>query len=63
MNLRAWLRRTGWPYYPCEQCVGQEPWQGCYCAYHDAYAPCSPDMPRKAALARWLWRKLYGQRA
>jgi hypothetical protein len=33
------LKRLAWPYYACEQCVGQDPWQGCYCAYYDCVRP------------------------
>lgn len=33
-RVRSWL----YPSYECELCVGQEPWQGCYCAHHGAVA-------------------------
>lgn len=38
----SWMRKVydlAYPPYDCEQCVGQEPWQGCYCSYHGAVAP------------------------
>jgi hypothetical protein len=59
--MKNWLRKIGWPYYECECCVGQEWWQGCYCAYHDAYMPCWPHVPRHARVARWLYTKLFSK--
>jgi hypothetical protein len=37
--LADWIVRLAFPSYECEQCVGQEPWRGCYCAYYGASAP------------------------
>jgi hypothetical protein len=39
IRLRWRLRRLTWPVYDCEQCVGQDVWQGCYCDYHGGVAP------------------------
>ena len=39
MAFRRALEAAAWPSYECEQCVGQEPSQGCYCAYHEGIAP------------------------
>lgn len=38
-------RELAYPYYPCQLCVGQEEWRGCYCSYHGAYAPGSGAAP------------------
>lgn len=37
--FQGWLRRKLYPSYECEQCVGQDAWQGCYCAYYGAPGP------------------------
>ena len=37
--LRRWIRKKLYPSFDCELCVGQEYWQGCYCAYYGATAP------------------------
>lgn len=34
------LKRLAWPYYACEQCVGQDRYTGCYCSYHGCVHPC-----------------------
>jgi hypothetical protein len=48
--LRRHVRKALYPSYACEQCVGQEEWQGCYCAYYGAPAPnCGP-----SRLRHWL---------
>lgn len=52
--MRWWLYKLAWPSYDCEQCVGQDWWQGCYCAYYGASAPnCGPEWWRV------LMRRLY----
>lgn len=44
--LRRAVRGLLWPGYACECCVGQEYWQGCYCAYNEAIAPgFGPTLP------------------
>lgn len=53
-----WLARLCYPSYECEQCVGQEYWQGCYCAYHGASAPCHGPEGWRAAL-RAIVRVVY----
>lgn len=37
--LRRALSARLYPSYECEQCVGQEPWLGCYCQHYGAVAP------------------------
>lgn len=37
--IRKLWRNLLYPSYECEQCVGQEPWRGCYCAYFGCVAP------------------------
>lgn len=65
--MRQWLQRVrsrirwrllalAYPTYDCQQCVGQEPWQGCYCAYHDCIAPCTQPT-RWYRFLQWLIRK------
>lgn len=49
-----WLRAIGWPTYDCQLCVGQNHWDGCYCAYYNAYAPCGPEPPAWVEVIRWL---------
>jgi len=53
-RVRAWL----WPSYECELCVGQEPWRGCWCAYHGAPRPNEgPSRSRvwaRELATRWL---------
>jgi hypothetical protein len=60
--MRQWLRWRlrvfAFPCYECEHCVGQEPWHGCYCAYHGALSPCNRSNPRFAWLRNYLQRKL-----
>lgn len=56
--LRRSIRTFLYPGFDCEQCIGQDPWQGCYCAYYGATAPNYGPEPwrrllRKAA-ERWL---------
>ena len=51
--LWAW-RRLCWPSYECQLCVGQDWWQGCYCAYHECAGPCA-EPPRWMRLGRWLY--------
>lgn len=56
------LRAFAFPYYMCEQCVGQESWQGCYCAYYDAMGPC--DMwrsPQREFARRLVCRAWFNQ--
>lgn len=36
---RRGLRGLAWPGYECQQCVGQEYGQGCWCAYNGASSP------------------------
>lgn len=48
----------GWPSYACELCVGQEPQQGCYCAYYGASAPGCPPT-RFQQFWRWLYDRIY----
>lgn len=48
--FRRWLRARLYPSYECEQCVGQEAWQGCYCAYYGATAPSEGPGPIRALL-------------
>lgn len=54
----SWLHKlihdTAFPRYECEQCVGQEPWQGCYCDYHGASAP-GEGPTRWHIFWRWVW--------
>lgn len=52
-RLYFWLRRMAWPLYECQLCVGQEYWQGCYCAYHGAIAPGGPGPKRWRRTLRW----------
>jgi hypothetical protein len=52
--LRGWLRTRLYPSYECEQCVGQEPWRGCYCSYYGATAPGEGPGPIRAWLRRAL---------
>ena len=52
-----------WPGYECEQCVGQEYWQGCYCAYYDAWCPAGPSgEPWWVEPGRKLYEKIWGKR-
>lgn len=37
--IRSWIAKKLYPDFACEGCVGQEYWQGCYCAYHGATGP------------------------
>lgn len=46
------IRDLLWPGYPCEQCVGQAPGEGCYCAYYGAIAPGGPGPGRLRAFGR-----------
>jgi hypothetical protein len=39
-RLYRWLYEKAWPFYKCAQCVGQEWWQPCYCAYYGCSGPC-----------------------
>lgn len=56
----SWLHRlvydTAWPSYECQQCVGQEYWQGCQCAYYAASGPCKP-ATRWHLFWRWVWER------
>lgn len=57
IRLRTWLKRIAYPPFECQQCVGQEYWQGCYCVYNDASAPGEgPTLKQALALKilRWL---------
>lgn len=60
MNHR--LCNWAWPFYDCELCVGQEYWQGCYCAYYEADGPCSPYTPLWRMALRYLWNWMYRNR-
>lgn len=63
-RFRWWLLSKGWPSYECEQCVGQEYYHGCYCAYYGAWCPAGPKdgtEPFSVWAGRWLYRKLYGE--
>lgn len=57
----AWMRELAFPYFSCEFCVGQEYWQGCWCAYHRAEAPGDGEIRAWRRLLRstlaivWLW--------
>lgn len=50
---------VAFPRYECELCIGQEPWSGCYCAYHGAYYPGGGDAPRWRRIARAAFLLLY----
>jgi hypothetical protein len=53
---RLWNRihRLAYPGYACERCVGQDEWQGCYCAYYGACGPNNePECGWLTRLARW----------
>jgi hypothetical protein len=56
--FRWWVRRLLWPSYECELCVGQDAWQGCYCAYYGSPRPShGPSRARVIArglATRWL---------
>ena len=56
-TLHIAVRRALWPPFECELCVGQEYWQGCYCAYHGATAPCDPYVAwwRRWGRRAWEW--------
>jgi hypothetical protein len=59
MNLRTWLYNKAYPGFECQQCVGQDYWQGCHCAYAGGISP--GEGPGRYHLAlRWLYGKLYG---
>jgi hypothetical protein len=38
-----WLYWKLYPTYECKLCIGQEPWRGCWCAYHGAWSPDDQD--------------------
>ena len=57
INNWKWFRRFYWrlrswayPGFDCQSCVGQEPWQGCYCSYHGCVAPCTGPTRRHVIL-------------
>lgn len=50
--MRNLLRRFLYPSYDCQCCVGQEPSQGCYCAYYDSPAPGRGPEPWRVFLRR-----------
>lgn len=57
--IRRAILKFLWPPYPCERCVGQSSWDGCYCAYHGAPWPGGPG-PQKwrvhlRRIARWCF--------
>lgn len=55
LDLLLWrVQAFLYPTFDCNQCVGQEPHQGCYCAHYDAVAPCSAPEPWRV-----LGRKLF----
>lgn len=61
--MRRWLlryfyspREVLYPGYDCIQCVGQEPWQGCHCAYYHAWDPYVSRPPWWARLGRRVWK-------
>lgn len=51
-RLKNWLISKAYPMYDCECCVGQDWWQGCYCHYHGAVAPCEGPTRRHEFLRR-----------
>lgn len=64
--LRGHVRRLLWPSYNCRQCVGQEEWRGCYCAYYGAPGPGEgPSGARvwaRGLAQRWLGLDERGER-
>jgi hypothetical protein len=63
----SWLHqiiyRLAWPMWEgCDLCVGQDPWQGCWCEYVGATSPGEgPEL--RHLLARWLWKRVRKDRA
>lgn len=57
----SWLHHliynAAYPTYECELCVGQEGWQGCYCAYHGAISP-SAGPHTGHLLLRLIWDRV-----
>ena len=60
VSLKGYLRDKLWPSYECDLCVGQEYWQGCYCAYYEAWDSSGLSTPWWAEWGRRLYRKVYG---
>jgi len=57
LQVKWSIIRWATPPYDCKGCVGQEPWQGCYCQYHNFVAPCEypgPVRHRVQALLRYI---------
>jgi hypothetical protein len=57
--FRIWLYGRLYPPYDCQQCVGQEEWRGCYCAYYGAPAPNVGPSRLREWLRSTAWR-LFG---
>lgn len=56
-KIRWAVLGVAWPTYDCELCVGQEPQQGCYCAYHGAPRAGGPGPETWRVWLRWLMTK------
>lgn len=60
-HVKKWAYVRLWPAYDCEQCVGQEYWQGCYCAYYGGWSPAGPRAtPWWVEPGRRLYTKIWG---
>ena len=53
--MKRSLYNWAWPSFECQQCVGQEYWQGCYCDYYGASCPGGPGPEWWRLLLRRLW--------
>lgn len=59
-NFVQWrIRSIAYPAYSCLLCVGQEPWQGCYCSYYNAYSPDDPNGRWWQRAARWGYDRMF----
>jgi hypothetical protein len=58
-SLKWRLKAIGWPSYSCQQCVGQDAWQGCYCAYYGAVGPGDGNLEAWRRLYRWLYTRVF----
>lgn len=58
--MKTWLvmllNHIAHPVFECENCIGMRE-HGCFCAAHNASAPCTPPTELQR-IALWLLRKL-----
>ena len=57
-HLKNWLKSKLWPAYRCEDCIGMGEW-GCYCDFHEAYAPGGPKPPIWVRIGRATYKKIW----